>query len=64
VATAGLAGSVAASEAADRAEDIQPLLIGAAVPSVELRTLDGETVDLQKVIQGKRSILLFYRGGW
>jgi hypothetical protein len=64
VAAASLASVAAANEPAERAEDIRPLLIGAAVPEVEVRTLDGEPVDLQKVVLGKRSILLFYRGGW
>ncbi|HVS13357.1 MAG TPA: hypothetical protein VMV46_05515 [Thermoanaerobaculia bacterium] len=64
VATVALTGAAAANEPADRAEDIRPLLIGAAVPAVEVRTLEGEPIDLQKVVLGKRSILLFYRGGW
>jgi len=48
----------------ERAEDVRPLLIGSQVPAVEVRTLDDETVDLQKVVLGERTILLFYRGGW
>lgn len=64
VAVVTLHGAALAQEVPDRAEDVRPLLIGAEVPSVEVRTLDGDAVDLQKVVLGNRTLLLFYRGGW
>ncbi|HVS65033.1 MAG TPA: hypothetical protein VMT85_16185 [Thermoanaerobaculia bacterium] len=65
VALAGAALAQAPGDALpERAEDIRPLLIGAEVPSVEVRTLDGDAVDLRDIVRRKPTILLFYRGGW
>ncbi|NDV63318.1 AhpC/TSA family protein [Puniceicoccales bacterium CK1056] len=41
-----------------------PLETGQPVPSVELRTVDGETVDLSVLADGQPSIFIFYRGSW
>lgn len=49
---------------ADSAQEICPLLPGAKVPSVELLRLDGSTFDLLQEVTERRSILVFYRGGW
>jgi hypothetical protein len=46
------------------AEEIRPLLIGAAVPAVEVKTLDGSAVDLAEKVQEQPTVLIFYRGGW
>lgn len=53
-----------AAEVADSAGEIQPLLVGSPIPSVQLRNDSGQEVDLQKVVAEKPSILIFYRGGW
>jgi hypothetical protein len=44
--------------------EIRPLLIGAEVPSVEVRDIDGRPVELSALVDGKRTLLIFYRGGW
>ena len=45
-------------------EDISPLLIGEDIPDVTLKNLNGEDVDLKPLFRKKKTILLFYRGGW
>jgi peroxiredoxin len=52
------------AQAAEQAEDIAPLLIGEKIPASEITSLDGESVVLTELLSGKKSILLFYRGGW
>jgi hypothetical protein len=46
------------------AEAAQPLQAGAAVPSVNVRAVDGSTVDLSKLVSESGALLVFYRGGW
>lgn len=49
---------------ADSAEDICPIKVGEKIPSVNVRNLRDENVDLSKLIFGKKTVLIFYRGGW
>ncbi|MFZ1518734.1 MAG: peroxiredoxin-like family protein [Ignavibacteriaceae bacterium] len=49
---------------ADSAEDICPIKVGEKIPSVNVRNLDSENVDLSKLTLGKKTVLIFYRGGW
>lgn len=49
---------------ANKVEDVQPLLVGNDVPAVELKTVEGEAIDLRTAIGGKPTLLVFYRGGW
>lgn len=46
------------------AEDICPIKIGEEVPSAIIRTAEGEEVDIRDVVMNKKTILIFYRGGW
>lgn len=46
------------------AEDIHPLLIGAAVPEVTLTMVDGNSFDLRAEVTEKPTVIMFYRGGW
>ncbi len=46
------------------AKEVQPLLIGAKVPSVAVTDIDGKTVDINKLVASKPAVLIFYRGGW
>jgi peroxiredoxin len=57
-----LTSSVA--QVAEKAEDISPLLISEKVPAVSITSLSGKTAVLTDIVIEKRSILLFYRGGW
>jgi peroxiredoxin len=43
---------------------IRPVLIGSSVPSVDLTALDGSSVPLAHLLDGKPAVLVFYRGGW
>lgn len=48
----------------DKAEDVTPLLNGSTVPNVTVKTTDGSPVSLQALLMQKRSVIVFYRGGW
>jgi peroxiredoxin len=52
------------AQVAEKAEDISPLMISEKVPSIQVTSLNGETHLLTDIVKEKRSILLFYRGGW
>lgn len=52
------------TQVAEQSEDIAPLLIGENIPTAEITNLSGEKVILTELLEGKKSILLFYRGGW
>lgn len=45
-------------------QEIRPLLIGARVPELKLRTSDSLLFDLGKTDGSTQSILVFYRGWW
>lgn len=44
--------------------DIRPLLIGASIPDLSLRTRSGARVQLKRETAGTPTVLIFYRGGW
>jgi len=46
------------------AEDISPLLIGEKLPEAMLLDEDGKSVNLNEEIAKKKTVLVFYRGGW
>lgn len=48
----------------EKAEDVSPLLIGEVMPDHELVDTDGQTVSFHKLLKGKKTVLIFYRGGW
>jgi peroxiredoxin len=53
------------AEFAMSAEQVRPLLIGAAAPAaVALTDVDGKATSLAAVTKGRASVLVFYRGGW
>ncbi|WP_028773251.1 peroxiredoxin-like family protein [Shewanella waksmanii] len=43
---------------------VAPLMNGQTVPSAQVSTLDGSQTDIAKLIDGKPSVIFFYRGGW
>lgn len=53
-----------AGAVAERAEDVQPVKTGDHAPGGELRTVDGERVQLAAVYANRPTMLIFYRGGW
>ena len=59
----GFAGS-AQNEFLKLATDITPLLIGEKIPNITLQSIDGKEITLESVLNKKRTVLVFYRGGW
>lgn len=51
-------------EVPQSAQEIRPLLVGAKVPALSLKTVDGKTLDLRAEIAQKPAVVVFYRGGW
>jgi hypothetical protein len=45
-------------------EAVEPLAVGARVPSAEVQTLAGEKVELAEIVRSHGALLVFYRGGW
>ncbi len=45
-------------------EAVQPLAVGAVVPSARVRTVSGESIDLAELVRDAGALLVFYRGGW
>lgn len=45
-------------------EDISPLLIGEKLPNATLLNENGESINLNDEIAKKKTVLVFYRGGW
>lgn len=46
------------------ATDISPLLIGEKIPTITLKSSDNNDVVLSDLYSKKKTILIFYRGGW
>ena len=46
------------------ADAVEPLTPGSSVPSVAVRTVAGETLDLAGLVAERGALLVFYRGGW
>jgi peroxiredoxin len=50
---------------AETAEQVSPLMNGQKIPkAIEVTTSAGENVSLGQVLNNKKTILFFYRGGW
>jgi peroxiredoxin len=49
---------------AESAEEICPLLVGAKIPTLTLKTHGGADFDLNSAVMQKPAVLIFYRGGW
>ncbi|AFH49645.1 Peroxiredoxin [Ignavibacterium album JCM 16511] len=49
---------------ANSASEICPIKIGEKIPPISIRNLSEEEIDLNKFLSGKKTILIFYRGGW
>ncbi len=61
-----LAASVTtnAADYAPSAEEVRPLLVGTSAPETSLQQLDGKSKKLKDILDGKPTIVIFYRGGW
>lgn len=49
---------------AKSATDIAPLLIGEKIPSLTLKSSDNTDVNISELFKKKKTVLVFYRGGW
>jgi peroxiredoxin len=49
---------------ANSALDITPLLIGEKIPYITLKTPDNTDVNILDSFKNKKTVLVFYRGGW
>ncbi|RDV25672.1 AhpC/TSA family protein [Alteromonas aestuariivivens] len=54
----------AATDLADNAMEVKPLLNGMSIPPITVKMADGTPVSLQALVMQKPTIVLFYRGGW
>ena len=45
-------------------QSVEPLGVGARVPSAQILTIDGDEVDLADLVEDRGALLVFYRGGW
>ena len=54
----------ATSGVPDAPENVVPLVVGAHVPKVSVKSLEGKTVNLPKFLSSQPTVLVFYRGGW
>lgn len=55
---------VQAKSIAQSSELVSPLLNGQSIPDVMITTLDGKDKKLSTVMNNKKTVLFFYRGGW
>jgi peroxiredoxin len=53
-----------ASEVAKSADEVHPLLVGLKVPDVKLVSAAGASASLREIVSKKKTVLVFYRGGW
>lgn len=49
---------------ANSAEEVCPIKIGSEIPDVIVHALEGNEISIRKIIDGRKSIIIFYRGGW
>jgi len=43
---------------------IKPLEVGEAIPNVSIQASNGEPASFEAIVEGKKTVLIFYRGGW
>lgn len=48
----------------ESATDISPLLIGEKIPNAVLKTSENTDVNVLELLKKKKTVLVFYRGGW
>ena len=56
--------TVQAKPIAENADMVTPLLNGQYVPDVKTTTLSGKQLPLKQVLNGQKTVMFFYRGGW
>jgi peroxiredoxin len=56
--------SVIKTHIAETADQVSPLLNGQTIPDIGVTKVDGSNVALSDYLNGQKTILFFYRGGW
>ena len=64
IATEGNTMSDGIKKVAKNANEICPLKIGEEIPNVNLQSLEGKEINIRDIVSGRKSIIIFYRGGW
>ena len=64
VATAAGSGSKKSGMVAPSADAVKPLKVGDKLPNVKIKTAEGKSEKLNKALEDKASVIVFYRGSW
>lgn len=56
--------SISYAQLPAKPEDISPLLVGEIIPNATVQTIDAKPVTINSLLRVKKTILIFYRGGW
>ncbi|MBT8220083.1 MAG: AhpC/TSA family protein [Bacteroidia bacterium] len=48
----------------EKAQDVSPLLISEQIPGIPMMAMNGDVASLLDIVSEKKTIMLFYRGGW
>lgn len=56
--------NAAFSQLASEPTDVCPLKIGEYIPKSKLQTVSGISTNSEKIFNKKKTVLIFYRGGW
>jgi peroxiredoxin len=59
-----LTAPIQAKAIAQNNQLVSPLLNGQFIPDVTIKTIDGQEKKLANVLNNKKTVLFFYRGGW
>lgn len=60
----GFSLAAQAKPIAESADVVSPLLNGQTIPEVNITAMDGSVKSMSDVVNGKKTVLFFYRGGW
>lgn len=52
------------AQVAAKAEDVSPLLIGEKIPNATVLDARNQSIKFSEIIKRRKTILIFYRGGW
>lgn len=52
------------NELPSSSEKISPLLISEKIPNATVQSIDSTLIKTDKILKDKKTVLLFYRGGW
>lgn len=47
-----------------QASEVQPIEVGQSLPQISFNNAAGESISLNQLAKGKKTILVYYRGGW